>query len=140
MLSTKPEKILKNLGINNTKIRRLILESLLSDAHFLSLNDISIYIEKKEGKSINLKSLYNNLKMLTNVGALDTRVDDHKVYYAIHDGLVSSKQHVHVINNRKNTITHSYISDKTTKLIYKELEEQGIKVDQIVISAYKNSK
>ena len=131
------ENILKEKNIKITNNRLLILNCLNDEKHFHTLNMIKQHIKKKYKKEINIKTLYNNIKILYAIGIIESFVYDHEVLYALVDSLSSDIQHMHIIDYKNKKIDHMHLSTKTHNMLKKELDKKNVDYNQISITILK---
>lgn len=120
------ENFLKEKNIKITNNRLLILNCLNDDKHFHTLNMIREHIRNNFKKEINIKTLYNNIKILYAIGIIESFVYNHEVLYALVDNLSNDIQHLHIIDYKNKKINHLHLSKKVNNMIKNELKEKGI--------------
>ncbi|MES3519129.1 transcriptional repressor [Mycoplasmoides gallisepticum] len=94
-------KILNKNKYRITKPRRLILECLLDDFNYHSIEDIIQHIYKKTKNKPNVSSVYNCLQTFIQLNLVDSFLNtscDLKRYYTIKHEV---HEHIYFINNQK---------------------------------------
>ena len=124
-------EILKEYKISITKNRIKMIACLLDDiSHFHSINEFTEHIE-----SMNVKSIYNNLKVLTEAGLIDTYSFAGVQKYAIRDEAIKKYPNTgvaHIINGN-DVVKHLELKNKIFKEIRKATEAKGFDVENIKI-------
>lgn len=123
------EKILadKRLPITSNRIR--ILECLMQDdLHFHTISEIAEHL-----KNVNVKSIYNNIKLLIEAGIVDSYSFGGISKYAINDNLGEKAQkEIHLVD-KANDIKHISVENKVFEDIKNEVTKQGHEVVSIKI-------
>ncbi|WKX02205.1 hypothetical protein [Candidatus Mycoplasma mahonii] len=120
------KKILKHYNVNITENRISILNCLNDDFHFHSITDI------KNHSQLNTKSIYNNIKVLSDAGLIDSYSSGGIVKYALTDSIIGHKNDIHIVEPG-NKISHININEKIFQAIKKEVTETGKTVASVKI-------
>ncbi len=122
----KIKEILKKQGVGVTQNRISIFKCLNDNHHFHTIKEISTHTK------MNTKSIYNNIKVLSDVGLIDSYSSGGIVKYALNDILLGSKHSVHIVNS-KGDIDHVDVGPQVFKIIEKEVKKTGSEVNGINI-------
>ena len=122
----KIKEILKSKNIGITKNRIAIFNCLNDDHHFHSIKDIIKHTK------MNTKSIYNNIKTLSEVGIIDSYSSGGIVKYALNDVFIGNGQSVH-ITSKTGDIDHVDVDQKVFALIEKEVKKAGYEVNSVNI-------
>ena len=122
----KIKEILKSKNIGITKNRINIFQCLNDEHHFHSIKDIITHT------GMNTKSVYNNIKTLSDVGIIDSYSSGGIVKYALNDSFIGKGHSIH-ITNKENDIDHIDVNEKIFKDIEKEIKKAGYEVNSLNI-------
>lgn len=106
-------ELLKQRNISITQNRIKIMQCLTHDgAHFHSINDLIAHMGK-----LNVKSLYNNIKVLSEAGIVDSYSFNGVSKYAVNDNLYSEEE-IHIISS-SNKVNHI----KVNPIVFEEIKK-----------------
>ena len=121
------EDILKNSNIRVTKNRIAILSCLADEVHFHTVKEISKHV-----KDLNVKSIYNNIKILISEGLVDTYSFNGISKYAINDNFKDNHNAIHLVDNNSN-VSHINISEKIINDIKNKVKKEGYNPSSVKI-------
>ncbi|MDC4183444.1 transcriptional repressor [Mycoplasma bradburyae] len=122
-------KILNKNEYRITKPRRLILECLLDDSNYHSIEDIVEHIAKKTKTRPNISSIYNVLQTFIQLNIVDSFLNtshDLKRYYTIKHEV---HEHIYFINNQsrnKKNLNTLVIPDSINQQLKEYFDKIGI--------------
>lgn len=127
MEKNKLENILKEYNIRKTDNRLAILNCLADETHFHTVGEIVDHL-----KTINIKSVYNNIKVLINAGIVDTYSFGGISKYAINDHFKDNHNSAHIVNDNGD-VSHINISPDIIKKIKSEASKAGVEASSVNI-------
>lgn len=126
MTSKQIEQLLRDNGVSVTANRIKIVDCLTDDSHhFHTIHEIS-----EHTKSLNTKSIYNNIKVLIDAGIVDSYSFSGVSKFALNDNLTSNGE-IHIINN--DDVSHLKISNEIFTDIKNSVRAEGYKVKKVKI-------
>lgn len=106
-------ELLRQRNISITENRIKIMQCLTHDgAHFHSINELIAHMGK-----LNVKSIYNNIKVLSESGIVDSYSFNGVSKYAVNDNLYSDEE-IHIISS-SNDVNHI----KVNPIVFKEIKK-----------------
>lgn len=127
MEKNKLENILKEYNIRKTDNRIAILNCLADEKHFHTVAEIVEHL-----KTINTKSVYNNIKVLINAGIVDTYSFGGISKYAINDHFKDKHNVAHIVNEAGD-VSHVNIPSDIVKKIKNEAVKAGLEPSSVNI-------
>ncbi len=121
---TKIKKILQDRQVGITQNRIAIFKCLNDSHHFHSIKEISTHTK------MNTKSIYNNIKVLSDVGIIDSYSSGGVVKYALNDLILGGSFAVHTVDSNGD-IGHVEVGPKVFKSIEKEVKKNGHDINGI---------
>lgn len=118
-------ELLKSKDMSITQNRIDIVNCLMDDTHFHTIHEIVDHVG-----SLNVKSVYNNIKALMEAGIVDSYSFGGISKYALNDNL-NSYEEIHLVSS--SDVSHLKIDKKIFNSIEKSVEANGKKVKGIKI-------
>ena len=112
-------QLLKEKRVSVTKNRIRIVKCLTDDKlHFHSIADIIDHVGE-----LNVKSIYNNIKILTDAGIVDCYCFNGVSKYALNDNITEHSE-IHIISDNSNDADHLSIDPKIFRQLKRAVEKE----------------